>query len=388
MKKLLTICALLFAVYSHAQNDKAKIDSIKALMKREQYLSAYKVMQTVETSGQELIPLVVVLFTSHSLGHNDQYDKWGFKDVNRSGQEAKESVEFPVERLLAYGIQQFPKDCAMYFSSARFYSWMINQEKRYMPLESLREIRDYFIKKTSADCYDEGYYYVVGYANSYLGKPAEAAQQLRQAVSLNPQLVNGWIELANAYVQLKDPAKALEAGKTVWGMTKDRGLLAQASRIMGEAYELQNDNANALLRYTQADTLHRTEFFNQLALLRFMVKTNNAGAPNALKAFIGGQGRESLHMYMDAYDVYRQYNKLSELAVFCEKYMQDWKERPNIVACTNFTLGMIYKDSNTARAKEHFRKAKELGITASRFSPTRNHPATEKMVEEAFALIN
>ncbi|MCG2612716.1 tetratricopeptide repeat protein [Terrimonas sp. NA20] len=388
MKKILAISSLLFSLYSHAQTDKARIDSIKALMKREQYLSAYKMMQTVQSDGQELIPLAVMLVTSHSIGHNDLYDKWGFKDVNPSGQEAKESVEFPVERLLAYGIQQFPKDCAMYFSSARFYSWMINQEKRYMSLESLREIRDYFVQKTPADCHDEGYYYVVGYANSYLGKPAEAAQQLRQAVSLNPQMTTGWIELANAYVQLKDPAKAIEAGKTVWGMTKDRGLLSQASRIMGEAYELQNDNANALFRYSQADTLHRVEFFNQLSLLKFMVKTNNTGAPNALKAFIGGQGRESLHMYADAYEVYKQYNKLSELAVFCEKYMQDWKERPNIVACTSFTLGMIYKDTNPARAKEYFRKAKELGISASRYSPTRNHPSTEKMVEEAFRLIN
>jgi tetratricopeptide (TPR) repeat protein len=388
MTKLLAISALFFTLYSQAQTDKARIDTIKALMKRQQYLSAYKMMQTVQNDGQELIPLAVILVTSHSIGHNDLYDKWGFKDVNPSGPEAKESVEFPVERLLAYGIQQFPKDCAMYFSSARYYSWMINQEKRYMALESLQEIRDYFVQKTPADCHDEGYYYVVGYANSYLGKPTEAAQQLRQAVSLNPQMTTGWIELANAYVQLKDPAKAIEAGKTVWGMTKDRGLLAQASRIMGEAYELQNDNANALFRYSQADTLHRAEFFNQLSLLKFMIKTNNAGAPKALNAFIGGQGRESLHFYMDAFEVYKQYNKLSELAQFCEKYMQDWKERQNIVACTNFTLGLIYKTSNPARAKEHFRKAKELGITADRYRATRNHPVTKKAVEEAFAWIN
>jgi tetratricopeptide (TPR) repeat protein len=308
--------------------------------------------------------------------------------VNSSGQETKESVEFPIERLLAYGIQQFPKDCGMYFSSARFYSWMINQEKRYMPLESLTGLRDYFVKKTPSDCYDEGYYYVVGYANSYLGKPAEAAQQLRQAVSLNPQLVEGWIELINAYVQLKEPAKAIEAGKTVWGLTKDRGLLAEASRSMGEAYELQNDNANALMRYMQADTLHFTEFFTQLALLKFKVRTNHPGTADALRSFIGGQGRESLAIYLDAFAVYKQYNKLGELALFCEKYMEQWKERPDMVACCNFTLGMVYKDTDLARAKEYFRKAKELGIAASRYKVTRNHPVTVKTVEEAFALIN
>ncbi|RYZ36190.1 MAG: hypothetical protein EOP49_32840 [Sphingobacteriales bacterium] len=389
MKRLILLFTLsVLAFNSFAQSDKVALDSAKALIKREQYLSAFNWMMSVDSNFQELFPLAVTLFTSYSTWHDETYKQWGLMDKPASGNGKSEKVEFGMEAVLDYGIKQFPKDCAMYFSLNRFYSWVINQEKRYMSLESLRAVRDYVVKVTPANCQDEGYYYAVGYANTYLGNPVEGARQLREALGLNPQSVQTQIELAYAYVLARQPAKALEAGNNVFSMTKARGLLSQAARIMGEAHELQNDNEKALFRYTQADTLHRVEFFNQLALLRFMVKTNNASAANALKAFIGGQGRESLHMYMDVYDVYKQYNKLSELAQFCEKYMQDWKERPNIVACTNFTLGMIYKDSNLPRAREHFRKAKELGISASRYSPTRNHPVTGKAVEEAFALIN
>ena len=385
MKRIISVVTLSVLCFtSFAQADKAALDSTRALMKREQYLSAFHWLITVDSNFQELIPLAVILFTSHSNWHDVNYQQWSLMDKPESGGGKSERVKFPMETVLDYGVKQFPKDCAMYFSMSRFYSWAINQEKRYMPLENLRAVRDYLARVTPANCQDEGYYYAVGYANAYLGNPEEGARQLGEVISLNPQHLQAQIEMAYAYVQAKQPAKAIEAANAVFGMTKDRGLLAQASRIMGEGYEQQNDNAKAFFRYRQADTLHRTEFFNQIALLRFCVKTGNLYSPEALNSFIGGQGRESLHIYVDAYEIYKQYNKPGELAAFCEKTMLDWPDRQMLIACANFTLGLIRRETDPAKAKEHFKKAKELGIMAETYKPTRNHPNTQRMVMEAF----
>lgn len=388
MKKLIIAITLsVVCLSAFAQSDKAKIDSAKVLMKREQYLSAFNWLMSVDSSIQEVIPLAVILFTSHSTWHDENYKQWAFMDKPASGNGRSERVEFEIERLLNYGVEHYPKNCAMYFSISRLYSWVMDQERRYMSLTSLRAIRDYLVKVTPASCRDEGYYFAVGYANTYLDNPEEGAKQLQEVLSLNPQAMRARIELAYAYVQAKQPARAIEEANKLFSMTKDRGLLAQAARIMGEAYELQKDNEKALFRYTQADTLHRTEFFNQFALLRFCVKTGNQRSAQALNAFIGGQSRESMHIYLDAYEIYQQYGRLGELVAFCEKTIQDWPNRPKLIACANFTLGLIRRETDPAKAKEHFKKAKELGIDAETYKPTRNHPRTQAVIVEAFKSI-
>ncbi|MCG2612702.1 hypothetical protein LZZ85_00360 [Terrimonas sp. NA20] len=106
-----------------------------------------------------------------------------------------------------------------------------------------------------------------------------------------------------------------------------------------------------------------------------------------MNSFIGGQGRESLHIYVDAYEIYKEYGKLAELEQFCEKTMKDWPDRQRLQASANFTLGLIRKEKDMNKAKEHFKKAKELGVTAEMYKVTRNHPGTEKIVVDAFKLI-
>ncbi len=366
------------------QDDKVALDSARALMKRQQYSAAFDWLMVVDSNFQEVIPLYVTLFTSHSTWHDESYKQWALMNKPATGNGKSDKVEFDLEGALQFGVQQYPKDCAMYVATSRFYSWAMNQEKRYMPLASLRAVRDYLVKVTPANCQDEGYYYAVGYANTYLDNPAEGAKQLREALRLNPQHVQAQIEMAYAFVLAKQPAKAVEAGNAVFSMTNDRGLRAQAARIMGEAYEQQNDNEKAFFRYTQADTLHRAEFFTQFARLRFLVKTGNSNSPQALNAFIGGQGRDNLQGYVDAFEIYKQYNKLGELAAFCEKTMQDRPDYTGLLACANFTLGLIRRETDPNKAREHFKKAKEFGIRVERYPPTRNHPNTQKVVEEAF----
>lgn len=341
----------------------------------------------IEGSVPEVLSLVAVLLTTNSGWHNPAYNQWGLRDMTAKGEGPNTMVEFPMESALGYAVQNYPKDCAVFFSLARFYGWVFTQERETLPLANLGAVRDYLMKMTPANCYDQGYYFVVGYANTYLGQPVEGAKQLGEAVSLNPQFLEGQIELANAYVQSKQPAKAIETAKTAFGMTSSRGDKSRAARIMGEAYEMQNDNVNALFRYQQADTLHRTVFLVQKDILRFYVKNGDARSAAALNSFIGGQGRESLHAYIDAYEIYQQYGKMTELEQFCEKTMADWPDRQRLQASANFTLGLIRKEKDMSKAKEHFRKAKELGVTVEMYKVTRNHPRTEKIVADAFKLI-
>ena len=341
----------------------------------------------IDGSVPEVLSMVVSLFTTYSGWHNPSYNQWGLRDMTAKGEGPNTMVEFPMESALGYAVQNYPKDCAVFFSLARFYGWVFTQERESLPLANISAVRDYVVKMTPANCYDQGYYFVVGYANTYLGQPAEGAKQLAEAVYLNPQFLEGQIELANAYVQSKQPAKAIETAKKVFDMTTSRGDRSRAARIMGEAYELQNDNANALFRYQQADTLHRTVFLVQKDILRFYVKNGDARSADALNAFIGGQGRESLHAYVDAYEIYKQYGKMTELEQFCEKMMKDWPDRQRLQASATFTLGLIRKEKDINKAKEYFRKAKELGVTVEMYKVTRNHPGTEQIVADAFKLI-
>lgn len=363
------------------------MDSVKAQMARKQYLAAFETIATVEKGFQEFIPVLTELLLDHRESVTTTYDKWTLRNHAGNGQERTGTFDVVLEDLLTEAIDMFPNDCAIYASLAKYYAFVFDSKHLFLPLDGIRNVKNLLEKKVPANCTDYQYYYVIGYANNYLGTPTSAMGSLQKAISANQKYAPAYLELANSYRLTRDYQSAIKHAKKAFELSTDRIIKSRAALLMGDVYEALNDNNAAIANYRLADSTKRKEFFNQLALVNIYVKTNSPNIPDAIKAFLGANGRDDLHNYIDIFEIYAKYNRLPDLAIYCQKALADNAHRSDIQACLNFTLGLVYKNINLETAKQHFRKAKEQGIIPGRYSITRAHPNTLPAVEEAFKLI-
>lgn len=68
---------------------------------------------------------------------------------------------------------------------------------------------------------------------------------------------------------------------------------------------------------------------------------------------------------MDVLKLYAAYNMLLDLGQWCPVSMANFLDRPVALACFNFTLGMIYKQSDPDKTKMYFTQAKLQRLKSS-----------------------
>jgi tetratricopeptide (TPR) repeat protein len=82
-----------------------------------------------------------------------------------------------------------------------------------------------------------------------MGKTAEAIEALEKAIELNPDIVQAWNNLANAYLQKEDVEKAIETGERLVKMAPDFGL---GLNNLAFAYYSKGDYENAVTHVDKA----------------------------------------------------------------------------------------------------------------------------------------
>ncbi len=65
---------------------------------------------------------------------------------------------------------------------------------------------------------------ISGLPNLQMAKTEEAIEALEEAIELNPDIVQAWNNLANAYLQKEDVEKAIETGKKLVKLAPNFGL--------------------------------------------------------------------------------------------------------------------------------------------------------------------
>lgn len=375
-----------FSIMCQAQSDAIRIDSVKAQLIRKQHLSALETLGNV-TDPKLSIPLLVGLLTEHHSGYYTGYTKWKLSDAAAGTSKRRESdVEIDLEALITGFIQSNPKDCAAYELLARFYSWIFAEKGQDLPVPDARSMYEYLVKLTPTGCGSSYQSFVYGSALELLEASPAALTQLKKAIQLNERFAPAYLQLAYANLARGQFADArANATRASQLFTADRQK-ARAWLALGMAYEGSNENERALASYLTADSLSRKDFFIQKAIMGYYVKTGNAAASQATTSFVGAQGRTSMHCYADVIEVYEKYNRQSDLVMWCQKMLDQYQSNTEAVACLNFTLGRAFIVVNKQTAKEYFRKAREMGVNAEKYPPTRNHPKTKKMIEEGFAM--
>jgi tetratricopeptide (TPR) repeat protein len=389
MKKITTFfLAIILASPTFTQTDAQRIDSAKAFISRQQYLSAYTVLTGAKESSAALFSTAIEIMLRHSVSTNNYYDKFSLEDKTVDNKRIADQISFPLEETIINCMKLYPGNCNFHGYLYEFYNYVLTLEDRFYKLEYLAEIKDIIKKLMTPACPHYLSYYVLGYAHNYLGHPDSSVSLLQQSIALDKNFGLAWYELGNAYFLTNNTEAALKNAKKAFELSTKRYDKSKAALLMGKIYEGKNDNTNALFYYVMADTLYRKNFFNAKALLNFYVKTGDPKAEDATNAFLGSQGRDNLHHYIDIFEIYSMHKKENDLAAFCIKSLDQFSYRKEVTACLNFTLGKIYQKMNASLAKEYFKKAKEQGITASRYPVTRNHPATAKEVDAAFKNLN
>lgn len=387
MKKLLpcAICIVLCTLSGFSQKNSALLDSSKALSARGQYLSAFRKLEESENAGVDMIVAAASLINNHHNGYTINMDQWKLEDYVNGKLVAGEFVKIPLENVLWSAAAQFPSDCRIHKEIYAMYVSVLKTRGDYLEVAQMNVLGKAIEEQLRPQCPDYRNNYITGYCNIAAGNTQAAINNLQKAIAGNAQFAPAHLQLGKAYLLTNNLPGALKELKTASELSDDNyWVKSKAALLTGQAYEAANENSKALNSYLLADSLHRKEFFNQQALLNFYVKTNDARAPQMLKSFIGAQGRESLHIYMDALDIYQKYNRTMDLALYCQKVLPDYKGYPDIEGSLNFTLGIIYQTINADMARQYFKKAKELGLNAQKYQPTRNHPLTAKRIEEGY----
>lgn len=385
MKKLTgAICIALCTLSGFSQKNRILLDSAKALSERGQYLSAFRKLEESEEAGADIIVAAASLINNHQNGFTTNLDQWQLEDRVNGKLVAGQFVKLPLENILWSAAAQFPSDCRIHKEIYNLYVTVLKIRGDYLEVAQMSELAQAMEKQLLPQCPDYRNNYITGYCNIVAGNIQAAINNLQKAIAGNTQFAPAHLQLGKAYLLTNNLPGALKELKTAFELSGERLDKSKAALLTGQAYEAANDNSKALSSYLVADSIHRKEFFNQQALLNFYVKNNDARAPQALKSFIGAQGRESLHIYLDALDIYQKYNRTMDLALYCQKVLADYKGYPDIESSLNFTLGIIYRTINADMARQYFKKAKELGVNAQKYPPTRNHPFTAKRIEEGY----
>lgn len=384
MKLFITVLICALSITAFAQTDAEKLETAKSLISQKKYASAYQTLLTVKQLSPELIITGADVLLNHRINVSDDHKLWSLKD-EPNGQATRFTEA--LENILWQGINQWPTDCRLSNKTMEFYNQIFAMRDLYLPYEGLKSVGSAIEKTVLPRCPDYLAYYIVGYCNSEQGNFQIAIEQLQKSISLNSNFAKSHLQLGRSYLQKNDFANAVKSAKTAYDLSAKRADKSRAALVAGQAYEGLNDNANALVKYITADTLWGSEFFNQKALLKFYVKTNNSKAPAMLGAFFGGQGMSKLQFYIHAYEIYAAHGKLAELATYCEQGLTKYKGNAGIEACLNFTLGKIYQASNPALAKQYLSAAQALGIKVGVLKDTRNHPNINKTIAEAYKIL-
>lgn len=382
------LCFSLLTAPSFSQNESQKLDSVRSQIKREQYLTAYRTIQTIQQPSPDLILLTADLLLDHYSEAYKSYDMWTLENKIADQNGKRERIGLDLEGVIWQFIKLYPAECRIYAAQSRLYVKMFQIEDQYIPLEDLKSIADIVEKNIQTKCPDHYSNYILGYCNNYLGQPQKSIDYLQKSIVYHTRYLPAYLELANAYLRTGDYSNVLKNASKAFDLATKNYDKSKAALYMAQAYEAQKDNQKALSSYLLADSLYRRDFFIQKALLAFYVKTGNSKSDEAMNAFTGGQDRGNLHNYLDAFQIYSTANRQNDLAIFCQKGLETYKGRSDVEACLNFTLGKIYKTINATMAKQYFKNAKDLGMKADRYPATRNHPVTGKEVDEAFKTIN
>ncbi|GGH61746.1 tetratricopeptide (TPR) repeat protein [Filimonas zeae] len=385
MKKLLfIICIAVCTCSAFSQTTQQIIDSAKACISREQYLSAFSILEQTEESNANLVVAVASLINDYQTGFTVNLDQWKLDDKVNGKAVKSEFVKVPLENILWSAAGQYPTDCRIHKEIYKLYVYVFKHRGAYLELKMLGELNNAIEKQLHPQCPDYRSLYIMGYCYNAAGRLQTAIGNLQKAIAGNTKFAPAYLELGKVYLQASELPNAIKQANTAFELYTEKSDKSRAALLAGQAYEANNENAKALNSYLLADSLYRKEFFTQRALLNMYVKTSNENAPKALNSFVGAQGRDNLYAYMDACDIYLKHNHPMDLALYCQKALADYKGRTGVESCLNFTLGLIYKSINPDMARQYFKKAKEQGLEASRFPPKRNHPDTAKRIEEAF----
>lgn len=385
MKKLLfSFCFLLSYLVSQSQSTRQILDSVQALTARQQYLSAFLQLTAVKDITTDVIVSAASLINNHQAGFTLDFDQWRLEDKVNDKVVRSEYVSIAIEDMLWQAVTQFPTDCRIHKEIYSLYINIVSHRGAYLELTTLAQLGAAIEKELLPKCADYRGQYIVGYCHLANGNVQAAITGFQQAIAGNARFAPALQQLGKAYMLSDKIPDALKTLNTAFGLSTDRREKSQIALTTGQAYEAMKDNARALSSYLLADSLHRKEFFNQQALLNFYVKTNDERASQALKSFIGAQGRSSLLIYLDALDIYQKYNRTMDLAAYCQKALPQFKGYPEGEGAINFTLGIIYQNINEDMARQYLKRAKELGVKPDNYKPTRVHPFISKRIEDAY----
>lgn len=383
IRKVLTA---VLVVLITCQTNSQSLDSARALMAREQYLSALDALDQVKEINVAGIHLLSTLVLDHHSGVNKDYNKFALEDKIKGGNGERMEIDLPMEKILWQGIVSYPDSCIIYQDLSKFYHLFISSEDRYLELDILKNIESALRTKINTKCPSYLTNYIIGYCNNYLGSADYGINFLKKSIELNRNFAPAYLELATACVLTKDPKNAAAYANKAFALSSKKSDKSKAALVLGEAYEAMNSNASAIQNYMLADSLNRRDFFINKAIVNFYVRIGDLNkAAEASDNFLGLNGRKNLYEYVDLFQIYSSHKKEKELARFCEERLVTYKDRSNVLGCLNFTLGKLCQKTDPSRARQYFTKAKELyGSDFSRYPNTRNHPDMEEVVKSAY----
>jgi tetratricopeptide (TPR) repeat protein len=392
MKKLLLLPVTIFIVLAvSAQTNQQLITESRKLRSEGRYVTALQTLSSTKVFSAEILHELVDLLLTPPSRANKSFNKFTLEDKDENGQKVSRDFEIQFFGMLRFAADTFPNNCEIRSDIVRTCQALLLFDGPYWKESDISDIKETIEYYVQPKCPTYLSNYLLGMCYSYLGDMNKALPYLQKAVSMNESYLPALIAYSDALLKTKKYQDALVYGQKAMQKAARSSRMDQsnAALALGKTYNAMDDDQNALRYLFTADTLSRKDFFVLQELLDIYVKTNNTSkAVATTNTFLGSQGRTKLPYYIDVYKIYARRGRADQLISYCLESMNTYSDRPEILACLNFTLGMLYKNTNPNLALAYYKKAKELGLKSGDYVVTHHHPDTVKIVKEAFDMID
>lgn len=312
---VLLICLICFTVHGWSQDWKFRSDS---LVKRQQYLSAYELLDTI--SDEEIEVTISKVNLALDYYYSSQYHReFGFINL-RKGEELEElrqnnienacKFNLPIDTILIQLQKENPKDYRITYLLGKYYYtvFLLFGERWGSASEWLLDRSN----QLCLDAYVNGVYdyyslYILGYYNTLMENYHEARHWFNRSLQLkNEPLTNYNLAVCclfdGMFYEGVGPAK-----ESYYGFV-DSLKKSDASRVTGILYAKTDEKDSALIYFQEADKLSPNFKPNQLYLLKTYIDLGQVDEVNKLGVDVLTKNAKDPDLAQEFLDMFEQTN--------------------------------------------------------------------------------